>query len=116
MEELIFDFDMKVSAVILALTFTGIFTEHIHGFHRAKVAMLGAGSMALVGQYFGFSRTDEHRSVCCSRNYHYLDYQLYRKNHSYYRHDLRCIDGFGENRLCDRFGFGRTRRRAFYLG
>ncbi len=54
MEELIFDFDMKVSAVILALTFTGIFTEHIHGFHRAKVAMLGAGSMALVGQYFGF--------------------------------------------------------------
>ena len=54
MEELIFDFDMKVSAVILALTFIGIFTEHIHGFHRAKVAMLGAGSMALVGQYFGF--------------------------------------------------------------
>jgi|TARA_R110002096_G_scaffold309403_2_gene503953 Na+/H+ antiporter NhaD/arsenite permease-like protein len=54
MEELIFDFDMKVSAVILAFTFIGIFSEHVHGFHRAKFAMLGAGAMALVGQYYGF--------------------------------------------------------------
>lgn len=54
MEELIFDFDMKVSAAILAITFIGIFSEHVHGFHRAKFAMLGAGAMALVGQYYGF--------------------------------------------------------------
>jgi Na+/H+ antiporter NhaD/arsenite permease-like protein len=54
MEELIFDFDMKVSAAILVLTFAGIFSEHVHGFHRAKFAMLGAGAMALVGQWYGF--------------------------------------------------------------
>ena len=47
MEELVFDFDMKVSAAILVLTFAGIFSEHVHGFHRAKFAMLGAGAMAL---------------------------------------------------------------------
>jgi len=48
MEELVFDFNMKVSAVILAATFIGIFTEHVHGFHRAKFAMLGAGLMLLL--------------------------------------------------------------------
>jgi Na+/H+ antiporter NhaD/arsenite permease-like protein len=45
---------MAVSAVILAITFIGIFTEGVHGFHRTKFAMGGAGLMILAGQYFGF--------------------------------------------------------------
>ncbi|MGY8985931.1 MAG: SLC13 family permease [Sphingomonadales bacterium] len=54
MEELVFDYKMQLSAIILAFTFTGIFTEHVHGFHRAKVAMLGAGAMLLVGMEYDF--------------------------------------------------------------
>lgn len=54
MEELVFDFRMQISAIILAATFIGIFTEHVHGFHRAKFAMLGAGSMLLVGMHYEF--------------------------------------------------------------
>jgi len=38
----------------MVLTFIGIFTEGLHGFHRAKFAMLGAVSMMIAGQYFGF--------------------------------------------------------------
>ncbi len=53
-EELIFDTPMLVSAIIMTLTFIGIFTEGLHGFHRTKFAMLGALSMILAGQYFGF--------------------------------------------------------------
>jgi len=45
---------MAVSAVILSATFFGIFTEGVHGFHRAKFAVGGAGLMVLAGQYFGF--------------------------------------------------------------
>jgi Na+/H+ antiporter NhaD/arsenite permease-like protein len=45
---------MMVSAVILVLTFLGIFTEGVHGFHRTKFAMLGAGVMIFAGQWFGF--------------------------------------------------------------
>lgn len=45
---------MLVSGIVLAATFVGIFTEALHGFHRAKVAMLGAAIMVLVGQVFGF--------------------------------------------------------------
>ncbi|MCB1870644.1 MAG: arsenic transporter, partial [Gammaproteobacteria bacterium] len=45
---------MMVSGTILAITFIGIFTEHVHGFERAKFAMLGAGMMMLAGQYYGF--------------------------------------------------------------
>ncbi|MFC1796438.1 SLC13 family permease [Pseudomonadota bacterium] len=45
---------MLVSGAVLALTFVGIFTEQLHGFHRAKFAMLGAGIMLAVGQYYGF--------------------------------------------------------------
>jgi Na+/H+ antiporter NhaD/arsenite permease-like protein len=45
---------MMVSGIILALSFIGIFTETIHGFHRVKVAMLGAAVMIIVGQYYGF--------------------------------------------------------------
>ena len=45
---------MLVSGIILALSFIGIFTETLHGFHRVKVAMLGAGIMVVVGQWYGF--------------------------------------------------------------
>jgi len=45
---------MFASGLVLVLTFIGIFTEHLHGFHRAKFAMLGAAAMMIVGQVFGF--------------------------------------------------------------
>ncbi len=45
---------MLVSGAILALTFIGIFTEKMHGFDRAKFAMLGAGVMVAAGQLMGF--------------------------------------------------------------
>jgi len=45
---------MMASGVVLAITFIGIFTEHVHGFHRAKFAMLGAIMMIITGQYYGF--------------------------------------------------------------
>lgn len=45
---------MTVSAVILVLTFIGVFTEGLHGFHRTKFAMLGSGAMIIAGQWFGF--------------------------------------------------------------
>ena len=45
---------MMVSGIILTLSFIGIFTETIHGFHRVKVAMLGAAVMLVVGQSYGF--------------------------------------------------------------
>jgi Na+/H+ antiporter NhaD/arsenite permease-like protein len=45
---------MIASALVLAVTFIGIFTEHVHGFHRAKFALLGAIMMIIVGQYYGF--------------------------------------------------------------
>lgn len=49
---------MLVSGIILAFTFIGIFTEHLHGFERAKFAMLGAGMMVVAGQYYGFYSAD----------------------------------------------------------
>ena len=45
---------MMVSAIILALTFVGIFTEHLHGFERSKAATLGAVAMIVIGQVYGF--------------------------------------------------------------
>jgi Na+/H+ antiporter NhaD/arsenite permease-like protein len=54
MEVLIMDTPMMVSGIILVITFIGIFTEGVHGFHRAKFALGGAGAMVLAGQYFGF--------------------------------------------------------------
>ncbi|MCP5179183.1 MAG: arsenic transporter [Pseudomonadales bacterium] len=45
---------MLVSALILAGTFIAIFTEGVHFFHRTKCALVGAASMTLAGQYFGF--------------------------------------------------------------
>lgn len=62
MEELVVEHTwntgMAISGVILAATFVGIFTEAVHGFHRTKFAMGGAGLMILVGQYFGFYNTE----------------------------------------------------------
>jgi len=51
--------EMMVSGTILALTFIGIFTENLHGFHRAKFAMMGALVMIVAGQYFGFYNSFE---------------------------------------------------------
>lgn len=45
---------MIVSGIILAATFIGIFSEHIHGFERSKFATAGAVMMIFAGQYFGF--------------------------------------------------------------
>ena len=59
METLIFDTDMLVSGIILAVTFTLIFTEQLHGIERPKVAMAGAVSMIIVGQIFGFYSPEE---------------------------------------------------------
>ena len=50
MEELIWNNDMLVSAIILAVTFIAIFTEGIHHVHRVKCAMAGAATMIVVGQ------------------------------------------------------------------
>jgi len=53
-EPLVMNDEMLISGIILAITFVGIFTETVHGFHRAKFAMLGAIVMIVVGQYFEF--------------------------------------------------------------
>ncbi len=54
MEELVWDNDMTMSAIILAVTFIAIFTEGIHHVHRVKCAMAGAATMIVVGQIMGF--------------------------------------------------------------
>ena len=54
METLAWDTPMLVSALILAATFSGIFTEGLHHIHRTKIAMLGAATMVFSGQIFGF--------------------------------------------------------------
>ncbi len=59
MEQYIFDTPMLLSAIIMILTFIGIFTEGLHGFHRTKFAMLGAGTMIIVGQIYGFYTPDQ---------------------------------------------------------
>lgn len=45
---------MMVSGIILAITFIGIFTEHVHGFERSKFATAGAVTMVIFGQVYGF--------------------------------------------------------------
>jgi len=55
---LVWNNSMLVSGTILAVTFVGIFTEAVHGLHRTKFAMAGAGLMVLAGQYFGFYNTE----------------------------------------------------------
>ena len=54
MEVLVWNNDMLVSAIILAVTFIAIFTEGIHHVHRVKCAMAGAATMIVVGQIMGF--------------------------------------------------------------
>jgi Na+/H+ antiporter NhaD/arsenite permease-like protein len=54
METLVWNNEMLVSGMILVVTFIGIFTEGVHGFHRAKFALAGAGAMVLAGQFMGF--------------------------------------------------------------
>lgn len=54
MELLVWNTQMLVSGLVLAITFVGIFTEGIHGIHRVKVAMVGAAAMILAGDIFGF--------------------------------------------------------------
>lgn len=53
-EFLVWNNQMAVSGGILLLTFIGIFTEGVHGFHRTKFAMAGAAAMVLSGQVMGF--------------------------------------------------------------
>ena len=57
-EALVFDEAMLVSAIVLAVTFVGIFTEMLHGVERMKVAAAGAVVMAIVGQMYGFYTPD----------------------------------------------------------
>jgi len=52
--QLIWNTPTMVSPVILVIYFLGIFTESVHGFHRTKFAMLGAGLMIFTGQFYGF--------------------------------------------------------------
>ena len=60
-EILVMNDSMMISAIILAITFIGIFTESLHGFHRAKFAMMGAILMIIAGQFYGFY--DSHLAV-----------------------------------------------------
>ena len=53
-EPLVFNEAMLVSAIVLAVTFIGIFTEMLHGLERMKVAAGGAVAMVIVGQVYGF--------------------------------------------------------------
>jgi len=52
--QIVWTTQMLVSASILGLTFLAIFTEQIHLFDRARIAMAGAGAMIIAGQLFGF--------------------------------------------------------------
>ncbi len=49
---------MAVSAIILVITFIGIFTETVHGMERSKFAAAGAIAMVIVGQHYGFYSPD----------------------------------------------------------
>ncbi|MGI9251858.1 MAG: SLC13 family permease [Pseudohongiellaceae bacterium] len=54
METLIWNTEMLISGIILAVTFIAIFTEGIHHIHRVKCAMGGAAAMVVAGQIMGF--------------------------------------------------------------
>ena len=54
METLALNDAMIASGVVLLVTFIGIFTEHVHGMERSKMAALGACAMVVVGQIYGF--------------------------------------------------------------
>jgi Na+/H+ antiporter NhaD/arsenite permease-like protein len=57
-EPIVFSEAMAVSAIILTITFIGIFTETLHGMERSKFAALGAIVMIMAGQYYGFYSPD----------------------------------------------------------
>jgi len=59
METLLWNSEMMISGIILAVTFVLIFTEGIHGIHRVKIAMGGAAVMILAGQIFSFYGPEE---------------------------------------------------------
>ena len=59
METLVWNTDMLVSAIVLAVTFIAIFTEEFHKIHRVKCAMAGAATMIVVGQVMGFYNPEE---------------------------------------------------------
>ena len=59
METLVWNNEMMISGIILALAFICIFTEGVHGIHRVKVGMAGAAVMMLAGQIFGFYGPEE---------------------------------------------------------
>jgi len=59
MELLVWDTNMLVSGLILAVTFVFIFTEATHGIHRVKAAMLGAGAMMMAGYSLGFYSSEQ---------------------------------------------------------
>jgi Na+/H+ antiporter NhaD/arsenite permease-like protein len=50
---------MIASAIVLAVTFIGIFTEQLHGMERSKVAAAGSLAMVIVGQIYGFYAPEE---------------------------------------------------------
>jgi Na+/H+ antiporter NhaD/arsenite permease-like protein len=54
METLVWNSSMAVSGLILFVSFLGIFTEGVHGFHRTKFAMAGGALMVIMGQFMGF--------------------------------------------------------------
>ena len=58
MEPILMNSGMFASGVVLVISFVLIFTETLHGYHRSKIAMAGAGAMLLVGQYYGFYEPD----------------------------------------------------------
>ncbi|HEY5624104.1 MAG TPA: ArsB/NhaD family transporter [Gammaproteobacteria bacterium] len=59
METLEFNTAMLVSAIILTITFVGIFTETLHGMERSKFAAFGAAAMIVSGQIFGFYNPEQ---------------------------------------------------------
>ena len=58
MEPILMNSGMFASGVVLVISFVLIFTETLHGYHRSKIAMAGAGAMLLVGQYYVFYEPD----------------------------------------------------------
>jgi len=54
MEPILMNSGMFASGVVLVISFVLIFTETLHGYHRSKIAMAGAGAMLLVGNIMGF--------------------------------------------------------------
>ncbi len=54
METLVWNSSMAASGLILFVSFLGIFTEGVHGFHRTKFAMAGGAIMVITGQVMGF--------------------------------------------------------------